>query len=422
MKNLFTKYYGEYSLRHWIRLLLKSDVTLPSFQRLFVWGKDQVESFIHSIEKKQFVPPVIIGNYIENEKDSNWILDGQQRLCSLIFAYIGMYPKINEFKIKDSSILDGSDEEDDMVDGEEHISSNHVLDYIQVLAKNKEINNLSGFVNQIETEGKFQSKEKEKIKVNDFDSFFDNNYLPFIYIKCINSCVTPADVENEKEYYANLFYNINAKGTSLSVQESRNAILWFLGKEMRELLGTELKINISGKDEVKDIVVYLAIISFIYHNYKENNDTLDNAKSKLLRGYSGKVGRDQFALDFINNINNKNYIHMFGDFSKIFKNYSDATKRVKECINSLNTIKYNSIAEFEIRFFGMLYWQVFCENDIDIEKCNDEIESQIDSLIYKQEKKEDYIRNVNTMGRIRDRVKSSIQFYSSFVKRIGGLF
>lgn len=422
MDNLFVKHYGEYSLRYWIRLLLKSDITLPSFQRLFVWEKEQVESFIHSIDNKQFVPPVIIGNYIEGKKDSNWILDGQQRLCSLLFAYIGMYPKINEFKINDIGMPDGGDEEDDAGDEERLISSNYILDYIQKLTKNNGINDRLALINKIETDGKFQSKEKGKIMVNDFDGFFDNNYLPFIYIKCINKCDTPDEVNNEKEYYANLFYNINAKGTSLSVQESRNAILWFLGKEMRELLGTELKINISGKDEVKDIVVYLAIISFIYHNYKENNDTLDNAKTNLLRGYSGKVGRDQFALDFINNINNKNYIYMFGDFSKIFKNCSDAIKKVRDCINSLNTIKYNNIAEFEIRFFGMLYWQVFCKNVIDIEKCNEEIERQIDSLIYKQEKKDDYTRNVNTLRRIRDRVKTSIEFYKDHCKKIGNLF
>lgn len=113
---------------------------------------------------------------------------------------------------------------------------------------------------------------------------------------------------------------------------------------------------------------------------------------------------------------------MFGDFSKIFKNYSDAIKKVRECINSLNTIKYNNIAEFEIRFFGMLYWQVFCKNVIDIEKCNEEIERQIDSLIYKQEKKDDYTRNVNTLGRISDRVKTSIEFYKDHCKKIGNLF
>ena len=422
MDNLFVKHYGEYSLRYWIRLLLKSDITLPSFQRLFVWEKEQVESFIHSIKNKQFVPPVIIGNYIEGKKDSNWILDGQQRLCSLLFAYIGMYPKINEFKIDDIGMPDGSDEEDDAGDKENPISSNYVLDYIQKLTKNNGINDRLALINKIETDGKFQSKEKEKIKVDDFDAFFDNNYLPFIYIKCIDKCDTPDEVNNEKEYYANLFYNINAKGTSLSVQESRNAILWFLGEEYNELLNIELKINISGNNERKDIVFYLAVVSFVYNHCKVNNVSLDDTMLKLLRGCSSKVGKNQFALDYINNINYKNFVHMFGNFNLIFNNLSETIDRIRDCIKDLKDIKYNSIAEFEIRFFGVLYWKVFCKYELDVKECDKTIAKQLDILLYSDEKKEDYIRNVNSLRRIKNRVKTSIKFYQNYCKKIGGLF
>lgn len=38
-------YYGEYTLKHWIELLLKNNLELPPYQRNFVWKKEQVKEF-----------------------------------------------------------------------------------------------------------------------------------------------------------------------------------------------------------------------------------------------------------------------------------------------------------------------------------------------------------------------------------------
>lgn len=32
----FITFYGEYSLQHWIELILSNEITLPNFQRYFV--------------------------------------------------------------------------------------------------------------------------------------------------------------------------------------------------------------------------------------------------------------------------------------------------------------------------------------------------------------------------------------------------
>lgn len=34
-------YYGEYSLKHWIELMLKKDLEPPPYQRSFVWSEEQ---------------------------------------------------------------------------------------------------------------------------------------------------------------------------------------------------------------------------------------------------------------------------------------------------------------------------------------------------------------------------------------------
>ncbi len=74
MKSIFTKYYGEYSLRYWVQLLLKKDIVLPKFQRPFVWEQEKVNSFISSLKTNHFVPPVVIGNYFDENKSRNYIL------------------------------------------------------------------------------------------------------------------------------------------------------------------------------------------------------------------------------------------------------------------------------------------------------------------------------------------------------------
>lgn len=88
-------YYGEYSLRHWIDLILSGNVTLPEYQRSFVWQEDAVKDFIESLRRKEFIPPVILGNF---ENKNNYIIDGQQRLTSLLLAYLGKMPKTDAFK------------------------------------------------------------------------------------------------------------------------------------------------------------------------------------------------------------------------------------------------------------------------------------------------------------------------------------
>lgn len=79
-------YYGEYSLEHWIELILKGNIQLPWYQRSFVWDKEQIQNLVLAITKNQFVPPVIIAAVKENKEWKNYILDGQQRLTSILFA------------------------------------------------------------------------------------------------------------------------------------------------------------------------------------------------------------------------------------------------------------------------------------------------------------------------------------------------
>lgn len=56
-------YYGQYSLKHWIDLILKRNITLPDYQRYFVWNENKIRTLIQTFKKKQFVPPITIGAF-----------------------------------------------------------------------------------------------------------------------------------------------------------------------------------------------------------------------------------------------------------------------------------------------------------------------------------------------------------------------
>lgn len=119
MKNRI--YYGEYSLAHGIKLMLTSNIVLLDYQRLFVWKEEDVKNFINQIKDDQYVPTLTIGHYVDShDKKVNRILDGQQRLSSLLLAYLGLYPDKIYYKAKlAESFADDNDDEDVGLVGDE---------------------------------------------------------------------------------------------------------------------------------------------------------------------------------------------------------------------------------------------------------------------------------------------------------------
>ena len=92
-------YYGEYSLLRWIDLLLNGNIILPEYQRCFVWNERDLYRLIESLEGGQFIQPVTVGLYeMSDGKSVNLLIDGQQRLSSILLACLGYFPKIEIFE------------------------------------------------------------------------------------------------------------------------------------------------------------------------------------------------------------------------------------------------------------------------------------------------------------------------------------
>ena len=216
-------YYGEYTLKHWIELLLKSNLELPPYQRNFVWKKEQVKEFIKGVKDGSFIPPVTIGVCNIEAGNHNLILDGQQRLSSILLAYYGVYPKENAFQrnVNELIMADGVAEEDD--DDDEAVE---YLDW-----------SLRMFAEKGPTEQgvrvSITEQQYERIDYGVDQSFFENNYIPFSFI------IPNTNNETEQiEFFSSLFRNINILGTSLSLFESRQS-LYFLKKELQSFFNPE---------------------------------------------------------------------------------------------------------------------------------------------------------------------------------------
>ena len=104
-------YYGEYSLAYWIELILTKKIVLPKYQRHFVWEPSDVREFVDSLKEKRFVPPVTIGSFSKNGVKQNLIIDGQQRLTSVLLAYLEIFPDKEQYKAHLASLANGDEEE-----------------------------------------------------------------------------------------------------------------------------------------------------------------------------------------------------------------------------------------------------------------------------------------------------------------------
>lgn len=102
-------YYGEYTLKHWIKLLITRNITLPDYQRSFVWETKDIRQLIKSISEGQFIQPVTIARYSDGiNPPTNLILDGQQRLTSILISYLCKIPDRTRFN--NSEVFAGEDD------------------------------------------------------------------------------------------------------------------------------------------------------------------------------------------------------------------------------------------------------------------------------------------------------------------------
>jgi len=382
-------YYGEYSLKHWIDLVLKKNIVLPEYQRYFVWKEHKVKTLIETFKNKKFVPPVTIGVYKIDGNCDNLILDGQQRITSILLAYLGLYPDAKKFKSKIEKFVS----EDDNDESEE---IENILEWnLNQLTK-------TGNTKDIILK-KVENIAYKRLNLDIDENFFETNFLGFSYL-----VPHTEDAKSQQKYYSSVFRNINIQGEALLAQESRES-LYFLDRDLKDFFSPKFikpfSVKILNITKKIDFVRYLSLLS-------QYNRT--QSVEKLASGYGSKM--EKFYEEYIYSVVSGDNSYTYGSFMKIFpdKKFAIELLKLSNTINDLNLSKeYTSIIDLDIYFFGLIYQIVFKKKSIN-NLHKDELIRDIKDVISTLRNDDTYSRNPNNLTNLRNRIKTSLEIYERY--------
>lgn len=396
-------YYGEYTLRHWINLILKENIVLPKYQRHFVWNDKKIKDLIKTLDKKGFVPPVTIGVIKENEESSNLILDGQQRLTSILLAYLGVSPDRDKFKEQSLTIY--ADENDDENADENDDRIEWTFEKIVKLSKE-------------ERENIKANTGYKPLNINIDNNFWDTRFLGFTYI-----VPHTKDKGKQQKFYSSVFKNINTKGQTLSLQESRKS-LYFLKDGFENFFETDavkkLKVN---KSEEVDFIKYLSLLSeykYLLSLPRRGRSKETILINKIAVGYSDRW--EDYYLDYIYSTiqeekeNTEKKETTFMAFSQIFpdNDYQSRFDNLKSTINNLIDNKhFSSIIDTDVYLFGLVYKIVFENKKIDLSR-KSQLINDLKNKINSFKKDKNHNKSPAGLTHLRNRIKSSIEIYNKY--------
>lgn len=385
-------YYGEYSLAYWIQMIIKGNIVLPEYQRTFVWNKDDYTNLIDSFKEKQFIPPVTIGAYKTTNGQDNLIIDGQQRLTSVFLAYIERFPKKEAGTGNIENLVNENDDDSDDDEQENMIE----WTFKDLLAKG---NNKGEIIAKC-------PQEKYEILDHLDDDFFNKNFLGFAYI--VPSTSTE---EEQQKFFSTLFRNINIRGKSLYVLESR-ASLYFLNHQLKEWFNPEFCKEISSsivdksRKSSMDFVRYVALLS----QYKKKG-----SERGIGYGYASKM-ENYYETYIYSVVGNKDSI-IFGKFSDIFtdKNYKPYLDEIDRLITELNyRRRFQSIIDLDLYFFGLIYFTAFEKRVLDTSR-KDALEEELKNAINEIKGNGLHTKSPACLKYLRERIFKSIEIYQKYL-------
>ena len=236
-------YYGEYSLDYWIELILNKNIIIPSYQRRFAWNEAGRSKLMDSLKNNEFVPPVVIGCFDKGGQKENLLIDGQQRLTSILLSYLGYFPDRKAFETysKNNNFSeDGEFDEDSPTD---------VINWNFSSLLEGDSNSVAKIRERLESDPSFKKiGNEEELDID----FYKNTFLGFSYL-------VPDKRESQQKFYSSVFRNINRQGLTLSGQESRES-LYYLDDSKTDFFKPQFLEEMPSKSRI-DFIRYLAIIS-----------------------------------------------------------------------------------------------------------------------------------------------------------------
>lgn len=385
-------YYGQYSLKHWLELILKQNILLPGYQRFFVWDENRVKTLIKTITEKQFVPPITIGAYKQIDQTStNLILDGQQRLTSILLAYLGLFPDKATFKV---AVERPADENDDNVDDEDELDDILEWNFNKLTEKGKK---------KLDILAKVVAGNYKVVDFGVDEDFFKNNFLGFSYLVPHTD-----DAQTQQRYYSSVFRNINVQGQALLPQESR-ASLYFLKEGFNQFFNPDLSKGISVKNlSVDNKADFVRFLSLLAQYAKDGNG------NKVARGFKPKM--ESYYEDFIYSVVGEKESPLFKAFPEIFPD-GDYNTRFINLTNAIQQLEipaqYPSIIDMDVYFFGLIYIIVFENKTLDITR-GEELRLELDNKITEFKANDGHKKAPGALKYLKERITSSIEIYNKY--------
>lgn len=272
---------------------------------------------------------------------------------------------------------------------------------------------------RIEKDGRYVKYENSGLRKD----FWNNTFLGFSYIISESK-----EKEKIQKCYAKMFRNINYYGKHLSALESRRS-LYFMNMRFKDFFdgldanGEDVLCGIMIKEDMKstkiDFVRYLSILSQYYPL------TEDKIK-EVLKGYSAYKSREAYYADYVAYLlgleqeSRKDKFCLF-NFDAVFPSDCWKTQFVKLKTNvsflkaKMNLEKGNLLTSWidaDYWLFGLIYFIVFKQKGLTGDM--NRLAADINSAIAEKRKDENYVKNTNRIGNLRDRILKSIEIYGKY--------
>lgn len=256
---MIQQYKSDIGFRTLVESVNDNMYVIPKYQRKYRWDKNQLIALVDSLLNGLPIPPIYTCRNRDNQLE---ILDGQQRVMSLFFYYIGYF-----LKVKKNSAVDFSGLE---------TNQNSFSD---VLHKNLCMEELH--INLTDTQGNVVNVDYATLPI-EVKRKVDYTTITVIEIK-----IDPE--ENREAVLRKTFSNLNRGGKPLSDQEQRNGIYNCLFYDMLQKFNSENIEwrNIWGREhpEGKDLEVLLrfcALTKYARYNSVKQEFSIENYHSSYV--------------------------------------------------------------------------------------------------------------------------------------------
>ena len=441
-ENKLLTFYGEYCLKYWIDLMINKKITLPKYQRKFVWSPFKMRELLMSLNNRLYVPPVLIANNTLEGDRKNYVLDGQQRLTTILLFYLGVFPK---FEIKSKNSVDWKDEWIGSWDLRDLVNVFYNEDKLFDYYMSNDLNHIKEVLVNSNCYIAIESDELKKflspyqIELNDCYKVvmdkdnFNEMMLGYSYVR-----YEEPNEEKELETYAHIFRVINSTGEKLTDLQTRKALYGVRKipnsqKTFDEYFAPNSVENIDYDGEPLDFASLLAYVTEYRNRESKNNREFENVAVGY--GYSGQ--REQYFYKYVTDCIADSNSERFGRFSEIVNYSPDSIDRMFNYFKEIysmyikyynqqidnkekervvnNKYKIENIIELQYLFFGLIYWVIFKNQELIYkERLNELVKKLYDNI--KEQKKSLSFKQYNQIGQVRIRLRDSIKVYSIVFK------